>query len=157
MSSIIQCLSNTTPLRDYFASKQYLTDINKTNPLGFHGDLARGFAEIITKLWSGSFEYTSPRTLKSVLSSRGGHFQGYQQQDSHEFMSYLLDGLHEDLNRVKDKPTTSPVECEVEGDTVAAGERAWQVHRQRNDSYLVDHFQGLFKSVLVCPTCQKVR
>ena len=31
-------------------------------------------------------------------------FSGYQQQDSHELLAFLLDGLHEDLNRVKKKP-----------------------------------------------------
>jgi len=28
-------------------------------------------------------------------------FQGYAQHDSAELLNYLLDGLHEDLNRVK--------------------------------------------------------
>lgn len=36
-----------------------------------------------------------------------GHFAsqflGYQQHDSQELLSFLLDGLHEDLNRVKNK------------------------------------------------------
>lgn len=31
-------------------------------------------------------------------------FSGYQQQDCQELMAFLLDGLHEDLNRVKKKP-----------------------------------------------------
>lgn len=31
-------------------------------------------------------------------------FSGSRQQDSQEFLQFLLDGLHEDLNRVKDKP-----------------------------------------------------
>jgi hypothetical protein len=30
---------------------------------------------------------------------------------------------------------------------------AWDNHRLRNDSHIVDHFQGLYKSTLVCPTC----
>lgn len=31
-------------------------------------------------------------------------FSGYQQQDSHELLAFLLDGLHEDLNRIRKKP-----------------------------------------------------
>ena len=31
-------------------------------------------------------------------------FSGYQQQDSQELMAFLLDGLHEDLNRIRKKP-----------------------------------------------------
>lgn len=31
-------------------------------------------------------------------------FSGNQQHDSQEFLAFLLDGLHEDLNLVKEKP-----------------------------------------------------
>lgn len=31
-------------------------------------------------------------------------FTDFQQHDSQEFLSFLLDGLHEDLNRVFEKP-----------------------------------------------------
>lgn len=31
-------------------------------------------------------------------------FSGYQQQDAQELMAFLLDGLHEDLNRIHKKP-----------------------------------------------------
>jgi len=31
-------------------------------------------------------------------------FSGYNQHDSGELINYLLDGLHEDLNRIKVKP-----------------------------------------------------
>jgi len=37
MSSILQCLSNTKILRDFFLSNRYLSDINKKNCLGFKG------------------------------------------------------------------------------------------------------------------------
>lgn len=30
---------------------------------------------------------------------------------------------------------------------------AWANYRQNNDSVIVDHFQGMYKSTLVCPTC----
>lgn len=32
-------------------------------------------------------------------------------------------------------------------------QEAWQSYRARNDSVVVDHFQGLYKSTLVCPQC----
>ena len=31
-------------------------------------------------------------------------FSGFAQHDDQEYMSFLLDGLHEDVNRVKKKP-----------------------------------------------------
>lgn len=47
------------------------------------------------------------RALCCPLQTKVGHFAsqflGYQQHDSQELLSFLLDGLHEDLNRVKNK------------------------------------------------------
>lgn len=49
-----------------------------------------------------------PLTLAFVFQTQVGRFapqfSGYQQQDSQELLAFLLDGLHEDLNRVKKKP-----------------------------------------------------
>ncbi|KIK61734.1 hypothetical protein GYMLUDRAFT_243413 [Collybiopsis luxurians FD-317 M1] len=46
----------------------------------------------------------SPREFKSQLSRFAPQFSGYQQHDSQELVAFLLDGLHEDLNRVLKKP-----------------------------------------------------
>lgn len=46
-------------------------------------------------------------SLYPCVQTKVGHFAsqflGYQQHDSQELLSFLLDGLHEDLNRVKNK------------------------------------------------------
>lgn len=36
-----------------------------------------------------------------MIGKFAGQFSGYGQQDSQEFISYLIDGLQEDLNLVK--------------------------------------------------------
>ena len=156
MNSVLQCLSNTQLVRDYFVNGRHLADINKSNPLGFKGELAKSFSFLIRKLWSGEYEYYAPKKLRSVIASRSSHFGDNEQHDAHEFMSYLLDGLHEDLNRIRDKPQTSSVESDDRPD-VEVAEEAWRVYKMRNNSYFVDLFQGLFKSTLVCAVCSKVR
>ena len=35
-------------------------------------------------------------------------------------------------------------------------DEAWDVYKQRNDSFVVDLLQGQYKSKLVCPVCNKV-
>lgn len=42
--------------------------------------------------------------LQTQVGRFAPQFSGYQQQDSQELLAFLLDGLHEDLNRVKKKP-----------------------------------------------------
>eukprot|EP01155_Anaeramoeba_flamelloides_P008983 Anaeramoba_flamelloidesa137904_9.p1 GENE.a137904_9~~a137904_9.p1 ORF type:complete len:110 (+),score=19.56 a137904_9:3-332(+) len=103
MNSGLQCLINTNKLREYFISKRYLPNINTTNPIGTGGKLVKGFADLINNYWSGEFSVITPRDFKQILGRFAVQFQGFGQQDSQEFISYLLDGLHEDLNRIKKK------------------------------------------------------
>ena len=57
----------------------------------------------------------------------------------------MLDGLHEDLNRVLKKPYVEMVEVgERDDETVAA--EAWASYLQRDRSVIVDQFQGQLKS-----------
>ena len=42
--------------------------------------------------------------MQTVVGRFAPQFSGYQQQDSHELLAFLLDGLHEDLNLVLKKP-----------------------------------------------------
>lgn len=56
---------------------------------------------------------------------------------------------------MKNKPLTTAVESDGRPDSAVADE-AWRVYKMRNDSVIVDLFQGQYKSTLVCPSCDKV-
>ena len=56
---------------------------------------------------------------------------------SQELLSFLLDGLHEDLNRVKCKPDAEAKDGDGRSDEDIADEY-WQNHLARNDSIIVD-------------------
>jgi ubiquitin C-terminal hydrolase len=47
---------------------------------------------------------TEPAHLKKQVGKLNETFAGFAQQDSQELLRFLLDGLHEDLNRVRTKP-----------------------------------------------------
>uniref|UniRef100_A0A8C4M2N9 Ubiquitin carboxyl-terminal hydrolase 4 n=1 Tax=Equus asinus asinus TaxID=83772 RepID=A0A8C4M2N9_EQUAS len=152
---LFQCLSNTAPLTDYFLKDEYEAEINRDNPLGMKGEIAEAYAELIKQMWSGRDAHVAPRMFKTQVGRFAPQFSGYQQQDSQELLAFLLDGLHEDLNRVKKKPYLELKDANGRPDAVVAKE-AWENHRLRNDSVIVDTFHGLFKSTLVCPECAKV-
>uniref|UniRef100_A0A7N6BCA5 Ubiquitin carboxyl-terminal hydrolase n=1 Tax=Anabas testudineus TaxID=64144 RepID=A0A7N6BCA5_ANATE len=155
MNSALQCLSNTPPLTEYFLRSSYLEELNFTNPLGMKGEIAEAYADVIKQMWSGRHYSVVPRVFKTKVGHFASQFLGYQQHDSQELLSFLLDGLHEDLNRVKNKEYIELRDAEGRPDQVMA-EEAWRNHRRRNDSVIVDTFHGLFKSTLVCPECHKV-
>uniref|UniRef100_A0AAR2KR08 Ubiquitin carboxyl-terminal hydrolase 15 n=1 Tax=Pygocentrus nattereri TaxID=42514 RepID=A0AAR2KR08_PYGNA len=155
MNSATQCLSNIPPLTEYFLKDKYQDELNEDNPLGMKGEIAKAYAELIKQLWSGKYSYVTPRPFKTQVGRFAPQFSGYQQQDSHELLAFLLDGLHEDLNRIRKKPYIQLKDAEGRPDKVVA-EEAWENHIKRNDSIIVDIFHGLFKSTLVCPVCSKV-
>lgn len=56
---------------------------------------------------------------KAIVASKASQFTGYAQHDAQEFMAFLLDGLHEDLNRIQNKPYTETVDSDGRLDEVS--------------------------------------
>ncbi|KAL0485657.1 ubiquitin carboxyl-terminal hydrolase [Acrasis kona] len=153
MNSALQCLTKTPGITQYFTCGDYIEEINRDNPLGMGGKVAEAFGNLMKDMFSGNHSSITPREFKHVIGKFAPQFSGYAQQDSQELIAYLLDGLHEDLNRIKKKPFTEAVESKGRPDHIVADE-AWAVHKMRNDSIIVDTFQGQLKSELVCPKCE---
>lgn len=86
-------------MRDYLVILETF-NFSRSNPLGSGGILAEEFYILVVAIWMGKFRYISPREFKDVVSQFASYFSGNQQHDSQEFLVYLLDGLHEDLNKV---------------------------------------------------------
>lgn len=152
MNSMLQCLSNTEVLTEYFLAGRHEAEINKDNPLGMKGVLADVYARLLKDMWSADYLTVAPTEFKRTISNFAPQFAGYQQHDSQELMSFLLDGLHEDLNRVHQKPYVKTKEYDGEPDAQLASD-SWQRHLLRNDSIVVDHCQGQLKSHVTCPKC----
>ncbi|CAM9309721.1 unnamed protein product [Chrysoparadoxa australica] len=152
MNSMLQCLSNTELLTNYFINRSYEGDLNRDNPLGMNGEVAMSYANLLHDMWGGKYTIVVPAEFKKTISQFQPQFAGYHQQDSQELMSFLLDGLHEDLNRVRNKPYVPAVESAGRADAVVA-EESWQRYLMRNDSVIVDNCQGLLRSHVTCPAC----
>ncbi|THH21501.1 hypothetical protein EW146_g63 [Bondarzewia mesenterica] len=146
MNSALQCLAHTKELIDYFLSGVYKEELNTDNPLGMNGEIAE------------SFVHTLPASSNPYYNVFAPQFSGYQQHDSQELVAFLLDGLHEDLNRVLKKPYVEKPDWEGGGDRelIKLARDSWEGYMKRNDSVIVDLFQGQYKSTLVCPECQKI-
>ncbi|KAL3531018.1 hypothetical protein ACH5RR_010340 [Cinchona calisaya] len=154
MNSAIQCLVHTPEFARYFR-EDYYQEINRQNPLGMVGELALAFGDLLRKLWAPGRTPVAPRPFKAKLARFAPQFSGYNQHDSQELLAFLLDGLHEDLNRVKHKPYIKSKDADGRPDEEVADEY-WANHIARNDSIIVDVCQGQYKSTLVCPVCNKI-
>ncbi len=174
MNSSIQCLSHTPILRDYFTSKAYLNDINRTNPLGYQGRLAQVSAILINTLWKRNAQsrlfsgkrilqrqnapilnapVITPKTFKDTLGKLNEDFEGNEQHDAQELLAFLLSGLSEDLNRIVEKPYIEAPDSDGRPDDVLA-DIWWSNHLKREFSIIVALFTGQYKSLLTCSTCR---
>ncbi|KAG8926015.1 ubiquitin-specific protease doa4 [Tulasnella sp. 408] len=160
MNSVIQCLSATVPFARFFIDGRWKAAVNLHNPLGSNGAVANAFAHLVHDLWQQESTYLSPYPFRKSICTYAPQFSGSDQHDAQEFLSFLLDGLHEDLNRILRKPALpSPTpEREKELETLAqqiSSAQEWQLYRLRDDSLVVDYFQGQFRNRLQCLTCKQ--
>lgn len=120
--------------------------------MGSGGKVARAYASLLEDMWSGDYSKLAPKDLKATVASFAPQFNNYYQHDSQEFCSFLMDGLHEDLNRVHHKPYVKDIEGMGMDDAQAAMD-SWKNHLLRHDSIIVDHCQGMHRSHITCPNC----
>jgi len=151
MNSTLQCLMQSPWLNKFFLDDSWRRDLNRANPLGKGGRVAEEYAALLQNVFSDEHSVIDPKNFKSVIEL-DERFCGWGQQDSQELLAFLLDGLHEDLNRVKDKLNIENVQSNGREDNIVANE-AWTTHLKRNDSIIVDKLYGQFRSKLACPSC----
>jgi ubiquitin carboxyl-terminal hydrolase 4/11/15 len=155
MSSGLQCLLHSRPLVDLFLTTKWTGQLNtkQRNPLSSGGQIARAFGALVSEVWSGRHGSVLPSDLKSAIGSFAPQFAGWEQQDSQELVTFVLDGLHEDLNSCA-KKSVAPIYGDGTNDLeTAAG--AWQGYMDRNISPIVDIFHGQLRSRCDCPNCHR--
>ncbi|KAG9313137.1 hypothetical protein JVU11DRAFT_6587 [Chiua virens] len=157
MNATIQCLNATVPFARFFTDGRWKNAVNMLNPMGTKGVLVNAFASILYEMSHSELPHFTPLPFRKSICHHAPQFGGSDQHDSQEFLTFLLDGLHEDLNRVFKKPSSeSSPEREAELEKLPqqiASEQEWEIYRMRNDSLIVDYFQGQFRNKMECLTC----
>ena len=153
MNSAIQVLSNCFQLTKYFLSNIYLNEINTENKLGSKGKIAHSYKKLLKQIWKGEEEYIYPNKFHDVFIQYERQFSGFGQHDSNEFLIFLLDKLHEDLNRISKKEYIEIIPQKDNEDDAQSALRYWKSHLKREDSIIVKLFHGQFKNRVICNEC----
>lgn len=119
------------------------------------GKLAEAYAGLMREMWGGSSTSTAPWDVKQMIGKKVAKFSGFGQQDSCELINYLLDILHEDLNRVRDKPYVEMQDSNGRPDAEVSKE-FWEGFKARNNSIIVDLMYGQYKSTVICQECKNM-
>ncbi|KAM0559638.1 hypothetical protein ACHAPJ_004162 [Fusarium lateritium] len=161
MNSALQCVRSVEELTKYFLTGEYADEVNKTNPLGYNGKVAMTYGNLLKDIYTEGRSAVTPRDFKTTIGRCRSTFSGWGQQDSQEFLGFLLDALQEDLSRIKKKPYIEKPDStdDMINNPEAIKEMAdkvWDITRRRDDSVIADLFTGLYKSTLKCPECGKI-
>ncbi|KAG1650828.1 Ubiquitin carboxyl-terminal hydrolase 3 [Nymphon striatum] len=106
MNAVLQSLSNIQQFSGYFKQLPSLDSTPVKNgrkpPQTRTSDvdtvlLAEELRKILILLWQSGKGAISPESLFTVIWKVVPRFRGYQQQDAHEFLRYMLDRLHTEL------------------------------------------------------------
>uniref|UniRef100_A0A672LXN4 ubiquitinyl hydrolase 1 n=1 Tax=Sinocyclocheilus grahami TaxID=75366 RepID=A0A672LXN4_SINGR len=156
MNAVVQCLSNTDLLAEYLCLERYKLDLCHRAMNGFikiengqqeKGEVTERLATLVRALWT--FQYTPQLSaeFKMTVSKYGAQFRGNSQHDALEFLLWLLDRLHEDVN----SSSTLPSDEKPVSDTLTPPQTQPGVCH----SFVQEHFQAQYKSSLTCPHCLK--
>ena len=149
MNSALQCLSNISFLMKYFTNDSYQNDLN-TNSVSA---ISKEFALILKQNWVSNKNITAinPYQLKMNFGSVCEMYNDSSQKDSFEFITFFIDRLHEELNRVKKKEKNVN-----HNNSILTPVAVWNNFINANQSIFVDLFYGLYQSSLKCLKCESI-
>ncbi|XP_013199948.2 ubiquitin carboxyl-terminal hydrolase 4 [Amyelois transitella] len=159
MNAVLQCLSHTDVIAEYFVLDHYKLDLQKRNKInskkyGTRGEITEQLAALLKALWACHYTSDMSTTFKGVVERHGTQYRGNNQHDAQEFLFWLLDKVHEDLNTAtKKKYKTIKNTCGKPDEVVAAETLA--NHARRNSSFVQAVFQAQYRSALTCAKCER--
>lgn len=179
LNAAVQALAHCVPLVAFLLQGLFVMDLNEANPNGTGCVLTMVFVALLHEMFalrptsrSGSasqFEDSDalppipPVDFILALAQFNPMLASGEMHDAQELLGWLLDALHEDLNRVGKKQGNCQAEpLNVAGDALESSEQeryaaeAWRNHLRANRSVIVDLFQGQLRSQLQCPCCSAV-
>ena len=163
MNSILQIFLNNHEIKDIFLNelrtkeeetKFYEFIINKKKS---NGELFLEFVNLLKEKYVKNKKTITPKKFKEICGQYNETFKGFEQQDAHDFYTFLVDNLHEDTNI---KSNTNNNQIKEESDSIDTTEielsnEYWANTIRNNASYIYGLFFGQLKSTLTCSECNK--
>jgi ubiquitin C-terminal hydrolase len=154
---IIQALVHTPLLQEFFSSSNMQSFLNKKYKID--DTVANEISNLSKEMWNTNYSKINPVRLYKLFTQRFPMFEGKDQHDCHEFLSMLLDTLHEELRREGDSGQSTiilenPENRQVE---ILESDRQWQLLQGTQGSIVSDICAGQTKTTLVCTSCNSKR
>ncbi|KAE9963599.1 hypothetical protein BLS_009129 [Venturia inaequalis] len=158
MNATIQCLNATIPLTMQIRSESFRQFVQRDNWKGTKGLVTEHYSNLIKSLWIGDVNACRPSSFRNLCARMDGNWGEDQQQDAKEFLEFVMECLHEDLNVNWRNPPPHVLTIEEENfrEKLAkpfAAQVEWARHAKREKSLISDLFAGQHCSQLKCLKC----
>ena len=168
MNSVLQIFLNVKELKDIFIpknseeNKNFLSFILNTNNneinkiVSENGYLVLELMNLLKSKWKGKHKTLNPRKFKEICGEYNDIFKTSEQQDAHDFYTFVIDKLHEEtnINYDSDNQYKDITNNEVIDTTeLDLANECWANNIRKNASYFYALFMGQLKSTLICAEC----
>jgi ubiquitin C-terminal hydrolase len=153
MNSILQCLSNTPSLTDYFLSASYQDDLSIENKRKHEHFLLMSYLTLINNIWDTN-QLIKPKSFFENLSKFHRKYFTLQQQDSHECLLYIMDLLHNSVSYAIDVEINGEPKSKSD-ELVKKGLETWKKFYENNYSFFIETFNGSTISHIKCNQCNE--
>jgi ubiquitin C-terminal hydrolase len=150
LNSIIQCLSHTTVLREFFLLNKYKDDVNQNIENQYI--LIETFNNLLRALWTNN-GVLDPTPFAKLLTNINSEYILGEQQDSQEFLLLLIDELHNGVSyeiSLHINGTAITQRDKIEIDSL----RVWRDVFKKSYSTIVEEFYGQFIGITNCSLCE---
>jgi hypothetical protein len=143
-------------MQKLFAEKNIKYMINKENKFGHKGKLVSYFMPLYELYPYQIEDYV--KNFKSLVGKLKDTFNNREQQDAHEYLNFILEGLHEELNL-----KSSKIYIEENDDNFKfnneeeLGNITWANNLRRNVSFIDSIFMFQLRSNLTCKKCKTTK
>ena len=159
MNSILQCLSQTKDLTNYFLDEQHWDEINNNNiALRDKNELqlTPAYLQLLINLWgkNNQIKYYEPRNFMNIVENMNPLFKLGQAGDSKDFIIFLLEQFHNELKKSlinnNSENNSDQVNQYDQKETLSSFFKDFQ----KQTSIISDIFFGIEENTSICLYCQ---
>ena len=125
------------------------------------GLLIKELLNLIIMKYKGNSKSLKPQKFKEICGQYNGDFKGNDQQDAHDFLGFLIEALHEEINIKVNKTRLETInENNLDNNQEKLNllsDQHWAYNIINNASYIHSLFLGQLQSTLTCSKCHKSR
>jgi len=161
MNSCLQALRNTTELTAFFLEGRHQDFLKGKQESKQHVILTKAYVDLLQCMWSGHrTQYIRPVGFfndmhKAVDDTMYEQFKMRIAHDSHEFLGFMLNSLHEAMAEEVNIVITRPPPVTEGEQMVQRALEFWRDMFRKSYSPMIDLVFGLFQREMHCSRCNK--